>query len=1128
MNKIFKVIFNRHLNQMVVTSELARGVTRAKSEKVQSAVKATLTLVAALVLGVVSVSAEAVVQDTSTGKNIALSGPDGTAAKIGEAFGAAVAIGDNANAQTDGSIALGNNAKAGLASFAPANFAEIENPKTKAKFTSEDEFLQYIEKAPAHDPLKRQYQAHKNNIAMGVGAEAAGSRIISIGEDAGKGVSDNWNLQNVNVGTSAGAGNKQDYSVSIGFQAGFLEKEETKKLQSENTHILPNVNIGKGAGKETVAYGNVSLGNSAGSYIKDPLNGENVFLGESAGARSKTRAVKQEGKNWLDENGGFANPGGPQIAGNNVGIGTHAFMEGKGDGNTAIGRYAMQMANGGSNTAVGENALLIVQGSGNTAVGALAGDWTKSSKATSIGFAAHAYGDSSIAMGNNAFAGSNEENEPHTILNDISIGSHARANGGASTAIGKRAQASSESAMAMGANAQATAVGSIAIGGATGMNTSLVPNDATGNGLGDTQDGDIPEVTKQPIAEGAYSIAMGTAAHAIGPNDVVIGKEAKTVVATTNGKGTKGNATAVGYQATASGYHSVSVGVSAGVGTTGYFNFAFGSEAGQNLAGEENISIGRWAGKGAEGNANINIGLSTGEGLKVGPKAGSTPGHNINIGDNAGKALTGSRNVYVGENTGRGTTGTHNVGLSVDAVRGVKGDYNVGIGERAGFYGDGSNNVALGWYANNAWNLTEDGVQIKLRNAANNVVAVGNKSLANKDSAVAIGDESRAYGLQSIAIGKNAHAYGENSVSVGVGNYVHGDNAGAFGDPNKVYAKNSYALGNDNTIGKEAEKNADAVGMHALGNNIAANVDNSVYLGNKSRATAGSAVGTKVKDSDGADGTTTTAGDTGTVASATIGKGQSAVTYDGFAGSTAKGVVTVGAAGAERRIQNVAAGEISTTSTDAINGSQLYAVAKFAADNVMHYFSVNSTGGGNYDNKGATGKNAVAIGQNVQATASRALGVGNGVTADGEDATVLGNAGANAKGKKSIAIGSAARALEENAVALGSGARATKKHTVVIGNGVSYAENGIAIGKGAYIEDMGNSKEGIAIGTNAKALDGTPRRSIPGGVSGIAIGKDTYAHQSTVDIGMKSVRNEEKGANRRGVTSIGADSYAAC
>ncbi|MFZ7216141.1 adhesin, partial [[Pasteurella] aerogenes] len=74
---------------------------------------------------------------------------------------------------------------------------------------------------------------------------------------------------------------------------------------------------------------------------------------------------------------------------------------------------------------------------------------------------------------------------------------------------------------------------------------------------------------------------------------------------------------------------------------------------------------------------------------------------------------------------------------------------------------------------------------------------------------------------------------------------------------------------------------------------------------------------TKNLDKEGVAGTTTTAGDTGTVDTATV----AGVTYSGFAGKTAAGAVSVGSAGLERRVMNVAAGEISATSTDAINGS---------------------------------------------------------------------------------------------------------------------------------------------------------------------------------------------------------------
>lgn len=190
----------------------------------------------------------------------------------------------------------------------------------------------------------------------------------------------------------------------------------------------------------------------------------------------------------------------------------------------------------------------------------------------------------------------------------------------------------------------------------------------------------------------------------------------------------------------------------------------------------------------------------------------------------------------------------------------------------------------------------------------------------------------------AIAFGSGSKALRDNTVAIGTGNVVNAEKSGAFGDPNYIEDKagGSYAFGNDNritskntfvlgngvnakyktngdvdtetvTVKDKDGKETTVTVPKALG----ATVENSVYLGNKSTATKDTGKNLK---SDGTAGNTTTAGTTGTV--------------NGFAGATAHGAVSVGASGEERRIQNVAAGEISATSTDAINGSQLYAVAK--------------------------------------------------------------------------------------------------------------------------------------------------------------------------------------------------------
>ena len=190
--------------------------------------------------------------------------------------------------------------------------------------------------------------------------------------------------------------------------------------------------------------------------------------------------------------------------------------------------------------------------------------------------------------------------------------------------------------------------------------------------------------------------------------------------------------------------------------------------------------------------------------------------------------------------------------------------------------------------------------------------AVGFQAKASGDAAVAVGRQTQA-GNQSIAIGDKAQATGNQSIAIGTGNVVTGKHSGAIGDPSTVKADNSYSVGNNNQF-----TDATQTDVFGVGNNITVTESNSVALGSNSAISAGTHAGTQAKKSDGTAGTTTTAGATGTV--------------KGFAGQTAVGAVSVGASGAERRIQNVAAGEVSATSTDAVNGSQLYKATQSIAN----------------------------------------------------------------------------------------------------------------------------------------------------------------------------------------------------
>ena len=221
------------------------------------------------------------------------------------------------------------------------------------------------------------------------------------------------------------------------------------------------------------------------------------------------------------------------------------------------------------------------------------------------------------------------------------------------------------------------------------------------------------------------------------------------------------------------------------------------------------------------------------------------------------------------------------------------------------------------------YNMNEQGIKFFHSNDGVERLKVEDKnsfdSSASGKFATAIGSKSSAEGTNAVAIGFNSVVTGNDSISIGTGNRVTGNNSGAFGDPSTVSGQGSYSVGNNNTVSTND--------TFVLGNDVKHTVENSAILGAKSTARGGngSKTGTlRNLKQDGTQGASTTAGSTGTVSTATVGY----MTYGGFQGAKADGVVSVGAAGNERRIQNVAAGEISATSTDAINGSQLYSVAQ--------------------------------------------------------------------------------------------------------------------------------------------------------------------------------------------------------
>ena len=184
--------------------------------------------------------------------------------------------------------------------------------------------------------------------------------------------------------------------------------------------------------------------------------------------------------------------------------------------------------------------------------------------------------------------------------------------------------------------------------------------------------------------------------------------------------------------------------------------------------------------------------------------------------------------------------------------------------------------------------------------------AIGTRANASEVRSQAIGYEAQAAGYKANAIGSGAQATGAHTNAIGSSAIASGDHAQAYGAGAQAQGLRANAFGSD--------AHATADHAMAIGDHSVASDANSIAIGFQSQSAPARAVSE-------ASITTT---------SLTSGAPIKTHTYGGFAGvgSATNGSVSVGQVGQERQIKNVAAGEISATSTDAVNGSQLFSVAR--------------------------------------------------------------------------------------------------------------------------------------------------------------------------------------------------------
>lgn len=581
----------------------------------------------------------------------------------------------------------------------------------------------------------------------------------------------------------------------------------------------------------------------------------------------------------------------------------------KSDGNTtdgiAIGTKALVDSYRGM--AIGANS----QAKGTQSI-VLANNVTGAKVSTASGFRSQVYGVESEVSGSNSVAmGSTNTVASHRTY---AMGNNINVAVGAddSLVFGTKANVSAANAIAMGSSAQARTEKSVALG------ENALAGDPT-----------APTVKK-----GKYSTAIGSSTSALGYGATAVGSITKAKV---------NYATALGHGAEASGIGETSLGYGAGANSASANGNRNGVNVGTNagryaISGGNNVAVGISAGQYVEGDNNIAQGYSAGYYIKGNENV--SIGTNANVGS-ATEKLKVSKTVAIGSSAKALTNDSVAIGTGAKSgkVDRYSGERSVAIGAKAEALGTGG--IAIG---DNA--ATTDG---------HNGVAIGVYSKTQNEKAISIGAFNKATGAQSIVIAGNYDSKNGDGVStataaratvIGAETNVSGEQSVAIGDKNDIASARTYALGNNINVKAGADDSL------AFGTRAAVGAANTVAIGANANAAQANSVAL------GAGSTT-----------ANVHEGDYTLNGSYTAAglpNAANGTVSVGSKGKERQIQNVAAGVISETSTDAINGSQLYATNNYLSNlagdvkNVLGgNAEVNNAGNVTMSNIGGTGENTI-------------------------------------------------------------------------------------------------------------------------------------------------------------------------
>ena len=739
-------------------------------------------------------------------------------------------------------------------------------------------------------------------------------------------------------------------------------------------------------------------------------------------------------------------------------------------------------------TAVGVEAQ--AAGAGQTAVGgrAKALGW----HSTAVGLASKAEGASAIAIGESANTNDNQE---------IAVGNYAHTYGQSSIAMGRLAGGNTNYAIAIGDNAtvQYRAEEQWIVEGYNEDGSAKLADEQTNH-------------AQRLVAD--QSIAIGRDSYVDGKDATAVGR---------NTQARMRNATAYGNNAHANAWNSIAIGNKATAGLQIEILNDDGTVKDAEIANSA-IAIGNRARATSEYTTAIGAGTNA-EGwhaVAVGDSNQATGKFSTAVG--SGWSINHTEGEDDLDNTDDDATGD---GVNTEGLRTYE---SIGANVAAGDY-----STSVG-YGNTT--VSEQSLAV----GAGNVI--GDISGERDESGVIIGGDEKADG--SIAFGNWNTVTGKQSIAVGNGHVVAGDYSGAFGDPSYINDDNAYAIGNNNRI------EGGSANSFVVGNNVTTTKENTVVVGQHTEnnthtfgansVSLGTDADSVLEDSvalgsyakaDTVDGYETAGENDVVVGSLKYSSSRFAGT-----GENVIGTVSVGDAGKERTITNVAAGRILAESTDAINGSQLYA----AYDQLQWKVGIDKDGGTNDDgalHQSVVGKpDANTDKSNVQFIAGKGIdisasnmqntetqnGYGIKISSKFESATTEGDniTEITYDGKTYIIGGGDSIATDNRVVGLKEN-KEGKQEIISPFVNIDGVEEATAKGHESGLYAYAQGKNSIAIGSEAKARK---ENSIALGVDAEAFGEQSVAIGQGAKAGDKSDATKGKGAVAIGGQSVSTGEFS--